>query len=164
MPSGQHQHRRRRPPVRRRRYGRAPSTILTPAQRRLVERGVAHVVTRDLDGTRHSTPRASLVPWDGDRLAFVEIHDGRTLANLRRSPTVEVDVVDPLRGRGHRFSGQARVVTDGLLFEIVCKHEVEPAFQRFVEAVVLVDVRSVSPLVAPVRQQADDTVLHLLGA
>jgi hypothetical protein len=77
---------------------------------------------------------------------------------------VEVDVVDPLRGRGHRFSGQARVVTDGLLFEIVCKHEVEPAFQRFVEAVVLVDVRSVSPLVAPVRQPADDTVLHLLGA
>jgi hypothetical protein len=133
--------------------------------RRLVaDHGVSRVVTHDLDGTRHSTPRASLMPWDGDRLAFVEVSDGRTLANLRRSPRIEVDVVDPVRGRGHRFTGEARVVTDGLLFEIVCKHQVVTELRPFVEAVVIVDVHFVTPLVAPVPQADVDTALHLIGA
>jgi hypothetical protein len=133
--------------------------------RRLVaDHGVSRVVTQDLDGTRHSTPRASLMPWDGDRLAFVEVSDGRTLANLRRSPRIEVDVVDPLRGRGHRFTGEARVLTEGLLFEIVCKHQVEDELRPFVEAVVIVDVHFVTPLVAPVPQADADTALHLIGA
>jgi hypothetical protein len=104
------------------------------------------------------------MPWDGDRLAFVEVSDGRTLANLRRSPRIEVDVVDPLRGRGHRFTGEARVLTEGLLFEIVCKHQVEDELRPFVEAVVIVDVGFVTPLVAPVPQADADTALHLLGA
>jgi len=133
--------------------------------RRLVaDHGVSRVVTQDLDGTRHSTPRASLMPWDGDRLAFVEVSDGRTLANLRRSPRVEVDVVDPLRGRGYRFTGDARVLTDGLLFEIVCKNQVDAELRPFVEAVVIVDVRFATSLVAPLPQADVDTALHLIGA
>jgi uncharacterized protein len=133
--------------------------------RRLVaEHGVAHVITRDADGTRHSTPRVSLLPWDGDRLAFLEIHRGRTLANLERSPSVGVEVVDPLRGRGYRFTGEARVLTDGLLFEIVCLHQVEPELRRFVKAVVFVDVRAAAPLIAPARRRDDELILHDLTA
>ena len=129
--------------------------------RRLVtDHAVAHVVTRGDDGTRHSSPHASLMPWDGDRLAFVEIQRGRTLANLGRSRAVDVEVVDPLRGKGYRFTGEARVLTEGLLYDIVCAHQVEPELRTFVEAVVIVDVRSVAPLISPIGRLSEETILH----
>jgi hypothetical protein len=129
--------------------------------RRLVaDHGVAHVVTRDEGGTRQSSPRASLMPWDGDRLAFVESGSSRTLANLRRAPGLDIEVVDPLRGRGYRFSGRARVLTEGMLFDIVCAHQVEPELRRLVEAVVIVEVDSVSPLIVPAARPDAELIVH----
>lgn len=164
MPSGQLQQRRRSAPARRKKP-RAASPILTPAMRRLVgDHGVAHVVTRAEDGTQQSSPRASLMPWDGDRLAFVESRSSRTLANLRRAPELDVEVVDPLRGKGYRFSGRARVVSEGMLFDIVCAHQVEPELRRLVEAVVIVDVESVSPLIVPAVYGTPELVVHRVSA
>jgi uncharacterized protein len=119
---------------------------------------VAHVSTTNADGSRHTTPRASLQPWDGDRLVFVESHRGRALDNLERSSRVDVEVVDPLRGKGYRFSGRARVLRSGLLFDIVCAHQVDPELRRFVEAVVLVDVGIASPLIVPAAEPAETRV------
>ena len=39
------------------------------------------------------------------------------MANLRSNPVVEVNVVDPIARKGHRFKGTATVLTDGALFE-----------------------------------------------
>ncbi len=91
---------------------------LTEAMKRLVdEQRLAYVATVCADGTPNLSPKGTVAVWDDDRLVFADICSPRTIANLRRNPAVEINVVDPFARKGYRFKGTATVLTEGSTFD-----------------------------------------------
>jgi uncharacterized protein len=80
---------------------------------------LAYIATVNPNGTSNLAPNneATTTVLDADHLVFADVASPRTVANLRERPSVEVNVVDPIRRKGWRFSGQGRVVDAGEEFE-----------------------------------------------
>ena len=52
-------------------------------------------------------------------MVFPHLHSPGTVANLATNPHVEVNMVDPIRRKGYRFAGTARVLTEGREYEAI---------------------------------------------
>ena len=92
--------------------------ILTEDMKRVVnEQRLGFVATVCPDGTPNLSPKGTTAVWDDDHLVFVDIRSPATVSNLRRNPSTEINVVDPMVRKGYRFKGVASVLTEGALFE-----------------------------------------------
>lgn len=69
--------------------------------------------TVNADGTPNVSPKASLMVYDEAHLVFANIASPTTIANLRRNPAIEINVVDIFVRKGFRFKGTARIVPPG---------------------------------------------------
>src|SRR4029434_4783239 len=88
--------------------------ILTADMKRVVEeQRLGFVATVCPDGTPNLSPKGTTAVWDDDHLVFANIRSPGTLANLRRNPTVEVNVVDTFVRKGYRFKGVATILDAG---------------------------------------------------
>ena len=127
--------------------------ILTEDMKRVIrEQRLGYVATVCPDGTPNLSPKGTTAVWDDEHLVFADIRSPGTVANLRRNPAVEVNVVDWFVRKGYRFKGTATVLTEGALFE-----EVRAFYERLgmfdaprrIRAVVLVRVEQALPLISP---------------
>ena len=84
-----------------------------------------------------------------DRLIFADIRSPGTVENLRRNPTIEVNVVDPISRKGYRFKGTGMVLTEGDLFDEALEFYRERGVEGEIRAVVLVEVERALPLTSP---------------
>jgi uncharacterized protein len=91
--------------------------VLTDDMKELVEAELGFVATVSPDGSPNLSPKGTIASWDEDHLVFADIRSPGTVANLRRNPAVEVNVVDVLSRKGYRFKGTAEVFTEGDTFE-----------------------------------------------
>lgn len=91
--------------------------VLTDDMRELVDAELGFVATVSIDGSPNLSPKGTIAAWDDDHLVFADIRSPDTVANLRRNPAVEVNVVDVLSRKGYRFKGTAEVFTEGDMFE-----------------------------------------------
>jgi len=92
--------------------------ILTEDMKRVVnEQRLGFVATVCPDGTPNLSPEGTTAVWDDDHIVFADIRSPATVANLRRNPSTEINVVDPMVRKGYRFKGVASVLTEGALFE-----------------------------------------------
>ena len=92
--------------------------ILTEDMKRVVnEQRLGFVATVCPDGTPNLSPKGTTAVWDDDHIVFADIRSPATVANLRRNPSTEINVVDPMVRKGYRFKGVASVLTEGALFE-----------------------------------------------
>ena len=92
--------------------------ILTEDMKRLVsEQRLGFVATVCPDGTPNLSPKGTTAIWDDDHIVFADIRSPATVSNLRRNPSTEINVVDPMVRKGYRFKGVASVVTEGAQFE-----------------------------------------------
>ena len=127
--------------------------ILTEDMKRVVrEQRLGYVATVCPDGTPNLSPKGTTAVWDDDRLVFADIRSPGTVANLRRNPAVEINVVDWFVRKGYRFKGTATVLTEGALFqEILAFYERQGMFDApsRIRAIVLVQVEQALPLVSP---------------
>lgn len=103
------------------------------------------------DGSPNLSPKGTIRVYDDDHLAFLNQASPGTVANLRRDPRLEVNVVDFLRRRGYRFKGTAELHPPGSqVFEwirdwLIATHgSGYPAIEA-----VLVNVEQVLPLDSP---------------
>src|SRR5512142_1172003 len=88
--------------------------VLTPHMKRVVEeQRLGFVATVCADGTPNLSPKGTTAVWDDEHLVFANIRSANTLANLRRNPAVEVNVVDPFVRKGYRFKGNAAILEAG---------------------------------------------------
>jgi uncharacterized protein len=116
---------------------------------------LAYIATVNPNGTSNLAPKATTTVLDADHLVFADVASPRTVANLRERPSVEVNVVDPIRRKGWRFSGQGRVVDAGEEFENLLALfgnrgvKVERAGRRRVRGAVIIQVVRASALVSP---------------
>jgi uncharacterized protein len=89
-----------------------------PEARRVVEQQrLSFVATVNEDGTPNLSPKGTIGVLDDDHLIFGDIRSPRTVQNLRRRPAVEINVVDPIGRKGHRFRGTASIVDPGPRFD-----------------------------------------------
>ena len=132
--------------------------ILNDDMKRVVrQQRLGFVATVCPDGTPNLSPKGTAAVWDDDHLVFADLASPETMANLRRNPALEINLVDAFSRKGYRFKGTARIIEKGPdqgLFDEICQafengargiHQVRlPA-----RAYVLVKVERALPLVSP---------------
>jgi predicted pyridoxine 5'-phosphate oxidase superfamily flavin-nucleotide-binding protein len=128
---------------------------LTDDMKRVVdEQRLAFVATVDADGTPNLSPKGTIAVLDDDHLMFADLASPHTVENVRRNPSVEVNVVDPVTRTGYRFKGRGVVHGEGDRFErLVAAYAEGPrAVARpkdRIHHVVVIEVDRCLPLVSP---------------
>jgi len=127
--------------------------ILTEDMQRVVqEQRLGYVATVCPDGTPNLSPKGTTTVWDDEHLVFADIRSPGTVANLHHNPAVEINVVDWFLRKGYRFKGKATVLTEGPLFDEICRfygHQGLADAPRRIRSIVLVKVERASPLISP---------------
>ncbi len=130
--------------------GGAGVGILTEDMKRVVrEQRLGFVATVCPDGKPNLSPKGTTTVWDDDHLVFADIRSPQTLANLRDNPWLEINVVDPVARKGYRFLGTATIYSEGLRFDEVVSFYRQNGVTSPINAVVLVEVTRVRPLISP---------------
>lgn len=71
------------------------------------------VATICADGSPNLSPKGTVRVYDDDHVVFLTQAFPNTVANLRRDPRLEINVVDFLKRRGYRFQGTAQFQAPG---------------------------------------------------
>ena len=88
--------------------------IITGDMRGIIDSAMlAFAATVDEDGSPSLSPKSSLVVYDDDHLCFANMASPHTVANLKRNPAIEINVVDVFLRRGYRFKGTATLKPPG---------------------------------------------------
>jgi predicted pyridoxine 5'-phosphate oxidase superfamily flavin-nucleotide-binding protein len=132
--------------------------ILTEDMKRVVnEQRLGFVATVCPDGTPNLSPKGTTAVWDDDHIVFADIRSPATVSNLRRNPSTEINVVDPMVRKGYRFKGVASVHTEGALFErILDLYRTERNLDESrikIRSFVLVKIDEALPLISPAYDQ-----------
>ena len=127
--------------------------VLTEEMKKVVERQrLGFVATVCADGTPNVSPKGTISVLDDDHLMFADIRSPGTVANLRKNPSIEVNVVDQLVRKGYRFKGQASVLEAGAEFERVLAVFLSRGLfdaPKRIRAIVTVRVDQAKPLISP---------------
>jgi predicted pyridoxine 5'-phosphate oxidase superfamily flavin-nucleotide-binding protein len=118
------------------------------------EQRLAFVATVNADGTPNLSPKGTIAVLDDDHLMFADLASPRTIENLRRNPTTEINVVDPVARKGYRFKGRALVLGEGERFEeLVASYGSGPRAvarpSERIRHVVVVELERCLPLISP---------------
>ena len=126
---------------------------LTDEMKRVVEQQrLGFVATVCADGTPNLSPKGTVCVLDDDHLMFADIRSPGTVANLRKNPNIEVNVVDPLVRKGYRFKGQAQVLEKGTEFERLLAAFASRGMSdapRRIRAIVVARIDLARPLISP---------------
>jgi uncharacterized protein len=120
--------------------------------RRMVEAELGFIATVCPDGTPNLSPKGTTAVWDDDYLVFADLRSPGTVENLRRNPSIEINVVDQLSRKGYRFKGTATVHTDGDIFDRGVQFYEERGTVRArerIRGIVIVTVERALPVTSP---------------
>jgi predicted pyridoxine 5'-phosphate oxidase superfamily flavin-nucleotide-binding protein len=124
---------------------------LTDDMKRVVEeQRLGFAATVCADGTPNLSPKGTTAVWDDEHLVFVNIRSPGTIANLRRNPSIEINVVDPFARKGYRFKGTAEVLEAGPLYDqAIAFYEKRGSTVKLFREIVIVHVDRVQPIDSP---------------
>lgn len=127
--------------------------LLTAEIQRLVrQEGLGFVATVRPDGSPALSPKGTLSVVDDEHLAFLNLASPHTVANLRRDPRLEVNVVDSILRKGYRFAGTGEILTAGTDYEQLMDWFADQRgtdYRARAHGVVLITVTAVEPLISP---------------
>jgi uncharacterized protein len=106
----------------------------------------------DRTARRRCRPKGTLSVVDEEHLAFVHLASPHTVANLRRDPRLEVNVVDPILRKGYRFAGTGQVLTGGPDYDRMMDwfaRQRGTDYRARAHGIVLITVTAVEPLISP---------------
>lgn len=133
---------------------------LSDDMKRVVEQQrLGFVATVSPDGTPSLSPKGTVSVLDDDHLVFADICSPGTVANLRKNPSIEVNVVDPFVRKGYRFKGRAEVVETGAEFERLVAFFSSRGLSdapRRIRTIVVVRVDQARPLISPGYEHETD--------
>ncbi|QRP48480.1 pyridoxamine 5'-phosphate oxidase family protein [Amycolatopsis sp. FDAARGOS 1241] len=127
-------------------------TIIDQDMRDIIDRAMlAFAATVCEDGSPNLSPKGSVRVYDDEHLVFMDIASPTTIANLRRDPRIEINVIDFFSRRGYRFKGRTRFAPPGAPeYEWLNSWLLEvngPGYPA--NEVVVVDVERVLPILSP---------------
>ena len=125
--------------------------MLTDDMKRMVEYlRLCYAATVTPDGKPNLSPKGSLKVWDDDHLVFADIASPNTVENLRTTPYIEINVVDPFLRRGYRFKGRAEILYEGPVFDFVANDLWSREGRQYpVNGVVRIRVEEAFPVMSP---------------
>ena len=110
---------------------------------------LGYVATVSKDGTPNLSPKGTIAVIDESTLVFADIRSPQTMQNLNENPSVEINVVDPFQRAGYRFKGDGKIINNGSEFEKILEYYVKTGVKSKINAVVIVDVKSMSEITSP---------------
>jgi predicted pyridoxine 5'-phosphate oxidase superfamily flavin-nucleotide-binding protein len=125
--------------------------MLTADMKRVIgEQKLGFVATVNADGTPNLSPKGTMLVLDDDHIVFADIRSPGTMANIARSPAMEINFVDPFNRKGYRFKGAARVVAKGApeFGSLITRYPASMLADRY-RAFVVLRVAQAAPLVSP---------------
>ena len=107
------------------------------------------VATVDSAGKPNISPKGTIIGWSSEILAFADIRSPDTIENLQHNPNVEINVIDPLLRKGYLFTGTARILNDGSMYEKIFQHFRDKGIKSSINSIVLVDILNISEVTSP---------------
>jgi uncharacterized protein len=121
-----------------------------PDARRVVdEQRLCFVATVNEDGTPNLSPKGTIGVLDDDHLVFGDIRSPQTVQNLRRRPTIEINVLDPIGRKGYRFRGTATIVDPGARFDELVASFRARGLEHPLHCFVVIKVERAEPVLSP---------------
>ncbi len=124
--------------------------VLTKDIKNLIEQQkLGYVATVSPDNTPNLSPKGTIFVWDGDHLVFADIKSPKTMSNLEKNPSLEINVVDPILRKGYRFKGNGKILSSGDEYEKIISHYNEIGVKSKIGRVVMIKVESVDVVTSP---------------
>ena len=95
------------------------------------------------------SPKGTTIALDDNHLAFTGIRSNQTISNLEINPNLEINVVDPIRRRGYRFQGTAKILFGGEEFEKILSHYRTLGVKSEVKAIILIAIDVAKEIKSP---------------
>ena len=114
----------------------------------LSKQKLGFVATVSPDNTLNLSPKGTIIVWNND-LIFADIKSPNTIANLKKNPSIEINVVDPLIRRGYRFKGEGKIISEGDEFQKIITHYKNEGIKSEIKSIVLVKFGTVNEVTSP---------------
>ena len=110
---------------------------------------LGYVATISADNTPNLSPKGTIVILDESHLVFADIHSPQTVENLKRNPSIEINVVDPFSRRGYRFKGIAEIISSGDKFNKIISYYKESGVKSSIKTIVIVKIEKLNEVLSP---------------
>ena len=110
---------------------------------------LGYVATICADNTPNLSPKGTIIVLDESSLAFADIHSPQTVENLKRNPSIEINIVDPFSRRGYRFKGIAEIISTGDKFDKIISHYKETGVKSSIKTIIAVKIEKLSEILSP---------------
>ncbi len=124
--------------------------LLTNEIKSLIEQQkLGYVATVSPDNTPNLSPKGTISVWDDEHLVFADIKSPKTMANLEKNPSMEINVVDPITRKGYRFKGIGTILSSGQEYDKIISYYSNIGIKSKIGRVVLIKVSSVNNVTSP---------------
>jgi len=110
---------------------------------------LGYVATVSPDNTPNLSPKGTISVWDDEHLVFADIKSPKTMANLEKNPSLEINVVDPITRKGYRFKGIGTILSSGQEYDKIISYYTNIGIKSKIGRVVLIKVSSVNNVTSP---------------
>ena len=110
---------------------------------------LGYVATVSNDNTPNLSPKGTIMILDESYLAFADIQSPKTVENLKRNPSIEINVVDPFSRRGYRFKGIGKIISSGNEFNKIISYYKTSGVKSSIKSVILVKIEKLSEVFSP---------------
>ena len=110
---------------------------------------LGYVATVSPDNTPNLSPKGTISVWDDEHLVFADIKSPKTMTNLEKNPSLEINVVDPIIRKGYRFKGTGTILSSGQEFDKIISYYSNIGIKSKIGRVVLIKVSSVNNVTSP---------------
>lgn len=124
--------------------------VITNEMKSLVEKQkLGYVATVSPDNTPNLSPKGTVTVWDDDHLIFADIRSPQTITNLKKNPSVEINVVDPILRKGFRFKGAATIITEGKTYNKIVQYYKNQGVKSEINSIVLIKIDYIKEITSP---------------
>ena len=107
------------------------------------------VATVNSDNSPNLSPKGTVRVWDDENLVFANINSPRTIENIINNNSIEINVVDPIKRKGFRFKGNAKIISSGNLYNEIVDYYKKNGTKNKINSVVMVNIDQVAEIVSP---------------
>jgi len=124
--------------------------LLTNEIKNIIEQQkLGYVATVSPENTPNLSPKGTISVWDDEHLVFADIKSPKTMANLEKNPSLEINVVDPITRKGYRFKGTGTILSSGQEYDKIISYYSNIGIKSKIGRVVLIKVSSVNKVTSP---------------
>ena len=124
--------------------------LLTNEIKNIIEQQkLGYVATVSPDSTPNLSPKGTISVWDEEHLIFEDIKSPKTITNLEKNSSVEINVVDPITRKGYRFKGTGTILSSGQEYDKIISHYNNIGIKSKIGRVVLIKVTRVNDVTSP---------------